>query len=220
MERPGACHFVLGMQRPNCVAIGLAMSFQPLVRLAFIQWCEHAELIRPIQLRENVAERCGPDPAPPPRGPRFAFQSTRANAHRKKLPACLHKRQFTLHFCVRQLWSSKLENTNEIPQKSVEPLPDKSRPLESRWWWRNTAPSQPTRYRRTTWKVGDVIVRWQPPMSLPRARGRASPVSPARPSFPSVRFQRHAKILSHSPSPIGRVTLQVNTPQLNREMKE
>ncbi len=29
-ERPGAGHFTLGMQRPNCVAVGVAMRVQSL----------------------------------------------------------------------------------------------------------------------------------------------------------------------------------------------
>src|SRR5215217_6648197 len=50
-ERPRAGRFALGMQRPNCMALGVAMRVQSLVGRHRILKREHAEFLGPAPLR-------------------------------------------------------------------------------------------------------------------------------------------------------------------------
>src|SRR4051812_3000422 len=49
-ERPGTGHFALDVQRPNRVAIGVAMRGQSLVAQHRVLGCEHAEPLGPVKL--------------------------------------------------------------------------------------------------------------------------------------------------------------------------
>src|SRR6266511_4015306 len=112
-QRPRAGHFALGMQRPNGVAIGVAMRVQSLIGQYRVLRREHAELLRPVLLRGRRMTDNVVSISPAAARARTASK----NAQHARISVSSRSNASSDMGC----WSM-LENANEIPQKSVEPV--------------------------------------------------------------------------------------------------
>src|SRR6266568_5889428 len=86
-QRPGACQFALGMERPNGAAIGVAVRSQALVAQHRTLGSGHPKLSSPVLLH---AQRMTDDVipiTPSPSRTHLASGPTRANARRRTTPS-------------------------------------------------------------------------------------------------------------------------------------
>src|SRR5215467_10078408 len=111
------------MERPNCGAIGVAVRLQTLVDQHRTFLSEHPDLLCPLVLH---AKRMTDNliPIPPSASRTLLHLSRHARTYSvEKRPACLHQGQFTFQFSARDVLPIDARERDEMPQKSVEPVP-------------------------------------------------------------------------------------------------
>ncbi len=160
-------------------------------------------------------------PIPPAAARAFLQLSRHARAHLiEERPARPHQRRSRSNSSPDMPCLSMLENANEMPQMSVEPVPGYCSTTRMFLMESNSAFILAS---FGTWNIVEyrnVAFRLHPPRSLPRAQGRANQVLPPPPSCLSGRFPASLeyvlpRFLDHNSSYHYR-----DLPHLNREKED
>jgi len=123
-QRPSSGHFALSMERPNGVAIGVAVRLQTLVdQHRTLGRGEPRPSLPTLAPRESYDGRCDPDHALPLADTSRIWADTRKRTSSKNAQHACIRVSSRSNSPLDRSCLSMLENANEMPQKSVEPVP-------------------------------------------------------------------------------------------------